>query len=65
LAQKTQKKKASKAGRPPLPEGSAKATMLRVRITPDERAAFEAVAKTKNQTISEWIRGTLNAAIAS
>lgn len=65
MAQKTQKKKPSKAGRPPLPEGNAKATMLRVRITADERAVFEAVAKTKNQTISEWIRSTLNAAIAS
>jgi hypothetical protein len=46
-----------------MPEGSAKATMLRVRITPDEKAAFEAVAKAENQTVSEWIRGTLNSAI--
>jgi predicted HicB family RNase H-like nuclease len=39
--------------------------MLRVRVTPDERAVFATVAKAKNQTISEWIRSTLNAAIAS
>ena len=61
---KTQKK-LSKAGRPPLPEGNAKATMLRVRVTPDERAAFKVVAKANSQTVSEWIRSTLHAAIAS
>ena len=64
-AKKPTQPKPRKAGRPPLPEGNAKATMLRVRITPDERAAFEAVATAKNQTVSEWIRSTLNAAIAS
>ena len=37
--------------------------MLRVRITPDELTAVEAAAKKSNQTVSEWIRGTLNAAI--
>jgi hypothetical protein len=37
--------------------------MLRVRITPDERAAFEKMAKASNQKTSEWIRSTLNAAI--
>jgi hypothetical protein len=39
--------------------------MLRVRVTPDERTAIEATAKDNNQTVSEWIRETLNAAIAS
>ena len=41
--------------------GNAKATMLRVRVTPDERAALEVAAKSRNQTISEWIRSKLNA----
>ncbi len=63
LKAKTQKRKPSRAGRPPLPEGNAKATMLRVRVTPDERAAFEAAAKVKNQTVSQWIRCTLSAAL--
>jgi hypothetical protein len=64
-AKKPTQPKPRKAGRPPLPEGNAKATMLRVRITPNERTAFETVAKTKNQTVSGWIRSTLNAAIES
>jgi predicted HicB family RNase H-like nuclease len=64
-AKKPIQPKPRKAGRPPLPEGNAKATMLRVRVTPDERAALEAAAKASNQTISEWIRSTLNAAIQS
>jgi len=37
--------------------------MLRVRITPDERASLELAAKAHNQTVSQWIRSTLNAAI--
>jgi uncharacterized protein (DUF1778 family) len=37
--------------------------MLRVRATPDEMKAIEAAAKASKQTVSEWIRSTLNAAI--
>lgn len=57
-----QKKKPSKVGRPPLPKGNAKAVMLRVRITPDERLAIEATAKENNEKISEWIRRSLEEA---
>jgi predicted HicB family RNase H-like nuclease len=59
----SQKPKRRKAGRPPLPKGHAKAGTLRVRVTPDELRAIEASAKTKKQTVSEWIRSTLNTAI--
>jgi predicted HicB family RNase H-like nuclease len=59
----SRKPKTKKAGRPPLPKGSAKAGTLRVRVTPDELKAIESAAKTKKQTVSEWIRSTLNAAI--
>jgi hypothetical protein len=59
----SQPKKPSKAGRPPLPKGDSKAVMLRVRVTPDERAAFSALAKASNQTVSEWVRGRLTAEI--
>jgi uncharacterized protein (DUF1778 family) len=52
-----------KVGRPPLPKGHAKAGMLRVRTTPEELRAIERAAKGKRQTVSEWIRSTLNAAI--
>jgi predicted HicB family RNase H-like nuclease len=52
-----------RAGRPPLPKGQAKAGTLRVRTTPEELRAIERAAKAKKQTVSEWIRSTLNAAI--
>jgi predicted HicB family RNase H-like nuclease len=58
-----QRKKAKKAGRPPLPKGEAKAETLRIRVTPDEMRTYEGHAKAKKQSISEWIRSTLNAAI--
>jgi uncharacterized protein (DUF1778 family) len=55
-------KKTRKAGRPPLPKGDAKDAMIRIRVTLDESKAIDAAAKAKKQTISEWIRGVLNAA---
>jgi predicted HicB family RNase H-like nuclease len=58
------KQKAKRAGRPPLPKGHAKAGMLRVRVTPEESKTYEAKAKAAKQTVSEWIRSTLNAAVS-
>ena len=55
--------KPTKAGRPPLPKGSAKVGILRVRVTPDELRRLTATAKARKQTVSEFIRGTLSAAI--
>jgi predicted HicB family RNase H-like nuclease len=36
--------------------------MLRVRVTVEEQKAMKAVAKSKGQSVSEWIRGTLRTA---
>jgi predicted HicB family RNase H-like nuclease len=58
-----QSKKHRKAGRPPLPKGDAKVGTLRVRVTPGELRTIEAEAKATKQTVSEWIRSTLNAAL--
>lgn len=55
--------KRRKAGRPPLPKGQAKAGTLRVRVTPEELRAIESKARAKKQTVSDWIRSTINAAI--
>jgi len=55
--------KPKKPGRPKLAKGDAKAVMLRVRISPAESKTIEAKAKASKLTVSEWIRGTLNAAI--
>jgi predicted HicB family RNase H-like nuclease len=59
-----QSKKAKKAGRPPLPKGEAKVGTLRIRVTPQELHAIEDTAKSKKQSVSEWIRGRLSEAIA-
>jgi predicted HicB family RNase H-like nuclease len=56
-------KQRKRAGRPKLPQGDAKAVMLRVRITPDEHKAIEAKAKTGRVSVSQWIRSTLAAAV--
>jgi len=58
----SQQKKTKKAGRPPLPKGAAKVGTLRIRVTPDKLRAIEYKAKARKQTISEWIRSTLDAA---
>ena len=42
---------------------SAKAGTLRVRVTTGRITAIERIAKSKKQTVSEWIRSTLNAAM--
>jgi predicted HicB family RNase H-like nuclease len=55
--------KPKKVGRPMLPKGNAKAATVRVRSTPNELRAYEAAAKSKKQSLSEWIRNTLNAAV--
>jgi hypothetical protein len=59
----SQQKKARKAGRPPLPKGQAKAAFLRIRVTPEELRAIESKSKATKQTMSDWIRSTLNAAL--
>jgi hypothetical protein len=59
------KPKPSKAGRPPLPKGSAKAGFLRVRITSDELQAIESAAKMAGQTMSEFVRGKLLATVGA
>jgi len=53
----------AKIGRPKLPKGQAKGKIVPVRFTPDETKAIEAAARANKQTVSQWIRSTLNAAI--
>jgi len=57
------KPKPKKVGRPALPKGGAKAETLRIRVTPADLRAFEGLAKARKQTVSEWIRSTLSAAL--
>jgi hypothetical protein len=53
-----------KIGRPKLPKGEAKGRIVPVRFSTDEVKRITAAASAKDQKVSEWIRSTLNAAIA-
>lgn len=53
---------AKKIGRPPTPKGHAKASTLRIRVTPDEYKAIKTKAAAKGHSVSHWIRSTLKAA---
>jgi hypothetical protein len=55
--------KTNKPGRPTLPKGTAKAEMLRIRVTSEELRAIEAEAKANGQSRSEFIRGKLIAKV--
>jgi hypothetical protein len=56
---KALKQNPKKAGRPKLPKGSAKAEMLRIRVTAEELRTIEAAARVSGKTRSEFIRGKL------
>ena len=53
--------KAKKAGRPKMAKGHAKARIVPVRFASDSMKQIAAAAKASNQTVSEWIRSTLDA----
>src|SRR5271163_4532100 len=55
--------KAKKVGRPKLPKGHAKGRVFGLRLTDEEIKNFEAGAKARHQSVSEWMRTTLNVAI--
>jgi uncharacterized protein (DUF1778 family) len=55
--------KPKRAGRPKLPKGAAKGRVLGVRLTDEEIKRLTAAAKARKQTVSEFIRGTLSAAL--
>jgi hypothetical protein len=44
-----------------MPKGQAKGRIVPVRFTHDDLKAMAAAAKASNQTVSEWIRGAIQA----
>jgi predicted HicB family RNase H-like nuclease len=62
-AQPKPKPKPKKVGRPKLAKGEAKGQLVAVRFQPEDLKKIAAAAKASKQTVSEWIRGTLNAAL--
>lgn len=57
------KPKPKKVGRPKLPKAHAKSNIMPVRFNAEDRKRVEAAARASNQTVSEWVRRTLVAAI--
>ena len=55
--------KPRKPGRPKLPKGDAKSSIVPIRLNAEDRKRIEAAARASNQSVSEWIRRTLSAAI--
>jgi hypothetical protein len=54
--------KKRKPGRPKLPKEQAKGKIVPVRFAAEELDRVVKAAEASNQTVSQWIRGTLNAA---
>jgi predicted HicB family RNase H-like nuclease len=52
-----------KMGRPKLPKGDAKGRIVPVRFNPSDLKRIEHAARASQKTVSEWIRGTLTAAM--
>lgn len=50
-------------GRPKLPKGEAKGRIVPIRFTAATLKTIETLAKLGNQTVSQWIRGTVEGAI--
>jgi hypothetical protein len=50
-------------GRPKLPKGEAKGRIVPVRFRHEDLKAIEAAARASSQTVSEWVRSTVHAAI--
>ena len=51
-------------GRPRFPDGDRRSEMLRVMVTPDERALAQRLASAIGKTMSDALRELLLAAIA-
>jgi predicted HicB family RNase H-like nuclease len=58
-----QPKRARKPGRPKLPKGEAMGRIVPVRFAPDDLKAMGAKARAGKQSLSEWIRSTIHAAL--
>jgi len=61
---KTGRKK-RKPGRPKLPKGEAKGKIVPIRFSKAEAEQLAEAAKADDQTLSEWIRGTVLAALVA
>jgi hypothetical protein len=59
----SQKKR--KPGRPKLPKGTTKGRIVPIRFTAERIKAVEAAARGKKQSVSEWVRSTIDAVLGA
>ncbi len=57
--------KPKKIGRPKLPKGEAKGRIVPIRFNASDLKRIESTARASHQTVSEWIRGTVAAAMGA
>lgn len=57
------KSKPKKVGRPTLPKGEAKGKIVPIRFNAEDLKKVTSAAKANQQTVSEWVRSTLNASL--
>ena len=55
------KPKPKRIGRPKLPKGEAKGKLVALRLSASEEKRVSAAAKASGQSVSQWIRSTLEA----
>ena len=55
--------KPKKVGRPKMAKGEAKGKIVPIRFNADDLTKVTAAAKANKQTVSEWVRSTLNSAL--
>jgi hypothetical protein len=55
--------KPKKIGRPKLPKGEAKGRIVPIRFNASDLKRIESAARARQQSVSEWIRGTVAAAM--
>ena len=57
--------KPKKIGRPKLPKGEAKGHIVPIRFNASDLKRIESAARARQQSVSEWIRGTVAAAMGA
>lgn len=55
--------KKRKPGRPKLPKDKVKGRAFQLRLTAKRIKAMQAAARAKGQTVSEWVRQKIDAAL--
>ena len=55
--------KPKKVGRPKMAKGEAKGKIVPIRFNAEALKKVTAAARAKDQTVSEWVRSTINSSL--